>query len=364
MVIKMEFIKEKSIILLIILVFAASFVLAGTGCKEAAEEVGEAEEEVEEEIIEEAEEEIEKTFEEQIAEHVANNPTIYLATSSDFFLEENVKLMEYFEEVTGYNVEIEYLGGGNELQQLLQARFVSGEIPDIFFHNGTASEIKPLNPSENLLPLGDMEFVDKLNETLYNLYTSMDGNLYACPMGLSAVYPYFYNKKVFEAAGVGIPKSMSEMLEVTFPKLKDYGVSPIYGMGKDQWALSMEMDNFVADQMIETDTWEKLITNQIQLEETDYLAGFEWAKAVQDAGYYNDNLLEGTYDGSVTDVSEGKVAMVNIPDTVWTVFPEEAHDDLGCFTVSKSTTRCKNSGASAAFHIPIGSKNMDGALMG
>ena len=328
-----------------------------TGCKEET-----VEEVTEEETAEEVTEEEEQTFEEQVAAHVAENPIIKLLASPDMWYDAHTKIIEDFEKETGYDVQIELIPGGQEGLNIVQSRFLSGEVPDIMQWLPQEKNILPLNPSKNLLPLNDQEWTDKILDDIFKRHIKMDGNIYFMPMGAAGIYGYFYNKEIFNKAGVTIPKSMIEILEVTAPKIKEAGFAPVYGMGKDQWALTIELYGYCADQFIETDVYEKLKRNEIRWEETDMLAAFEWQKEMQDSGFYNSDLLVGTFDGAITALSDGTAAMSSMVDAVWPMYSEEVLDNIGAFCVSKESTKSMDGGLAAGLSIPTGSNNMNGAL--
>ena len=64
-----------------------------------------------------------------------------------------------------------------------------------------------------------------------------DGKIYAVPLNTAAAC-VFYNKEIFEEAGVEVPKTYDELLDVC-QKIKDAGYTPITISAGTAWCLSM-----------------------------------------------------------------------------------------------------------------------------
>ena len=64
-----------------------------------------------------------------------------------------------------------------------------------------------------------------------------DGQIYAVPLNIAAAC-VFYNKEIFEEAGVDVPKTYTELLDVC-AKIKETGKTPITISAGTAWCLSM-----------------------------------------------------------------------------------------------------------------------------
>jgi len=135
------------------------------------------------------------------------------------------------------NVKIELDSLNTDQQKLkLKTQAASKEVPDITIVN-PAAQMKPFVEAGLLAPLNDMVDKDGLRglyqDGLLDYY-SFDGNVYAVPDG-NNIEVVFYNKEIFEKAGIKeIPTTFDELLEVV-KTLKAQGITPIAIGEKDSW---------------------------------------------------------------------------------------------------------------------------------
>lgn len=146
--------------------------------------------------------------------------------------EQVAPLMSAFKDATGINVAAERLPIA-ELFRTLEVRLQArNELPDVYLVDG------PLTASYaargHLLPLDDLLGEDKkrfLPTTIEQ--GTYDGKLYAMPLGTSSQL-LFFNKKLFEEAGLDVPSSdpnmrltWEELLEIakklTKPEISQFG---------------------------------------------------------------------------------------------------------------------------------------------
>lgn len=146
----------------------------------------------------------------------------------------------------GLTLTIEMQSG--DYSNFLGSCAATGEYPDIFILTPYA-QVKQYAKNGTIMDLSDEPFVDKVYEGSLASVT-YDGKVYGYP----ANYEYlgvFYNKDLFEKAGIStVPTTPNEFKE-DCQKLKDAGIQPIAATWKESWTLkhllSMLISPFVAE---------------------------------------------------------------------------------------------------------------------
>lgn len=138
-----------------------------------------------------------------------------------------------FEEETGIKVNIQTVQN-EDMDGKLQTALNSGDAPDVFMARGGGklADIVEAGQALDITDLIDDEVRDAVGGT-FNAFT-VDGKVYGMP---TSVLPggIYYNKSMFEEAGIeGTPATMAE-LEDAVEKLKGIGVDPIALGGKAAW---------------------------------------------------------------------------------------------------------------------------------
>lgn len=144
------------------------------------------------------------------------------------------------------NIKIELDSLNTDQQKLkLKTQAASKEVPDITIVN-PAAQMKPFVEAGLFAPLNDMldqnGLKDTFQEGLLNWY-SFDDKTYALPDGNNIAVVY-YNKELFEKAGVEVPTTFEDMLKVV-AKLKEKGITPLALGEKDSWTGSFLFMNML-----------------------------------------------------------------------------------------------------------------------
>ncbi len=360
---------KKILLWLVVIVLSISMlsVFSLTGCKEEAAEEEAVEETVEEtEEVEEAVEE--EAVEEETEEVVPKDEPVNIILFADILVPAMEEMFARFTADTGWPVELEPLPGGQDFFNIVPARLAAGEGPDILMAHGTVLEFILYNPVENFVDMTDFTnevMADiKIPQALVDAH-SYKGVSYGIPWGPITLRGYYYNKNVMEEAGVGIPKNAIDFLENVAPKVKAAGFDPIYGMGQDGWGHGVEAEMFIADEFVTTDIQERINNNEATFADSAYLRAFEWQKAVLDAGYYNDDILVGNYDGAVQSMVDGTAFMTALTVNTMGRFPDDANANyLGGFFLSEETNRAYYSLPNYAYPVKetSGGNNFEGAM--
>lgn len=281
---------------------------------------------------------------------------------ADTYPDAVANMFKRFTDATGYEVEIEVLPGGNEYNTLVPARFVSGEVPDLFFYWGSSNEQSTLNPTENLLDLTDYytkNITDKLIPGDLVKQMQYQGKNYGLAVWGITVRGFFYNKDVMAASGVAVPKNWDDFFTNVAPKVKAAGFIPQYGMGLDKWGIDFNMENYVADEFVNTDIQDKINAGEANLLDTGFKESMEMIKKFLDAGFFQKDVMTGTYDGAVAAISDGTTFMTGLSTPVAARIPAEAADKVGGFCLSKEGNRAYIALPHGVF-VPKAAKNMDG----
>lgn len=153
-------------------------------------------------------------------------------------------VMQYETEHTNIKIELDSLN--TDQQKLkLKTQAASKEVPDITIVN-PAAQMQPFIDAGLFAPLNDMLDQNGLKDTfqdgLLDWY-SFDGNTYALPDG-NNIGVVYYNKELFEKAGVEVPTTFEDMLKVV-TTLKEKGITPIAIGEKDSWTGSFLFMNML-----------------------------------------------------------------------------------------------------------------------
>lgn len=131
---------------------------------------------------------------------------------------------EVFDELEkDYNIRVEQESASSTVYfETLQAKLISGEMPDIFHMLVGKSNFDAWNTE--CADLYGEDWVDKVPENIVEM-CDYDGKLLAMPLGLEA-YSIAYNKDLFEEAGIEeLPTTITELREVC-EQLEAAGIQP------------------------------------------------------------------------------------------------------------------------------------------
>lgn len=238
------------------------------------------------------------------------------------------------------NVKIEWDSLNTDQQKLkLKTQAASKEVPDITIVN-PAAQMKDFVDAGLFAPLNDMldqnGLKDTFQEGILDFY-SFDNNVYALPDG-NNVGVMFYNKKLFEQAGITAPPTTFDELINDVKTLKSKGITPMVTGEKDTWTGSFLFMNvllrtnngpgFLSDVAAGTktfndpafveavDSFEKLVQAgafQDGATSMDYNAGESLFKTGKAAMYYMGTWATGAIDQSDVgaDVGVFKFPTVN-----------------------------------------------------
>lgn len=200
-------------------------------------------------------------------------------------------------------------GAGTDARAVLASRMQAGDPPGTFqIHAGralldtwvAADAMEPLN-----FLYEEEGWFDVFPETLLDLTTDEDGNIYSVPVNVHRSNVMFTNTAVFEDNGLELPVTFEEFVEVA-DELEAAGVTPLALGDNEPWTL--------------THTWESVLLGTVGPEEYNALFAGEsnWdSEGVVESferldtmfGYINEDHAARNWQDAAQLVAEGDAAM-------------------------------------------------------
>ena len=128
------------------------------------------------------------------------NLTIWAAQNSNKTPE---SVISGFEKLTGAKVKVVTIP--DPYEQGIQTKVATGDKPDLAFWQPTASMLTTLNAKQNLQSLEGAPWAKNYTGKLGDMTGILDGTRYAALVTTPAVIGVYYNKAVFDKAGVAYP---------------------------------------------------------------------------------------------------------------------------------------------------------------
>lgn len=144
-------------------------------------------------------------------------------------------------------INLTTVGGGQDSNAALQAKFASGAEPDIFQINGLADLDKW---GDYLLDLKDTELANLILLGIGDPVTK-DGSIYGYPMNVEG-FSFLVNKEIFENAGVNLDEIASfddwqQAVEQVDAKKDELGLKAVFGFSaKEFWVVSQYSAHFIS----------------------------------------------------------------------------------------------------------------------
>lgn len=221
------------------------------------------------------------------------------------------KIVKAFEQA---NPDITVQVEGNDKDQhvnKMKLAAQAGELPDIFWMDPSVAS--QFNSSGVLLDLTDFlkayPNVDKaLSENMKTASRSSDGKQYGLPYQ-SLVTGFWYNKAVFQQAGIGAPKNgttYDELLKMV-GTLHAKGIVPIAQGAKDPysvWGFLTGLERYGYFSKIDS-----ILAGKAKFDDPDLLKYFSKLSELGKAGAFPSNCATSTYFQAKSLFTTGKAAM-------------------------------------------------------
>lgn len=192
-------------------------------------------------------------------------------------------------------------------QQKVQIYAASNQLPDVFKYWSFPAMTGALAKNGYLLPLPEKEFAklgfipgtfepNRYNGKLYGLPTTVD------------FWVIYYNKALFEKAGVKVPTTIDELIATAKP-FRAQGIIPIVTDGKDAWPLNITWDNLVGRTTGDFTLIQKALARKIKFTDPVFLPATKLFKQMIDSKLFADDLLTLDYGASRNLFGQEKAAM-------------------------------------------------------
>jgi raffinose/stachyose/melibiose transport system substrate-binding protein len=232
---------------------------------------------------------------------------------------------QYMEENPHVTVEWDRLD--TEQQKVkLKTQAASGEVADITAVNPGA-QLEPFADGDVLAPLNDMldeEFKNVFLDGVLEYYT-FDDTVYALPYNMN-IAGLFYNKELFEQAGVQPPATFDELIS-TIETLKAEGINPMMLAGKDNWPLSFMFTNILQRVNGEPKFLDGIVTGENKFTDPVFVEALQKTKEIVNAGAYQEGAVTFDYNTAAQQWRDGKAAMYYMG--TWEVSSTEASSLAG-----------------------------------
>ena len=289
----------------------------------------------------------------------SGKPLVYIVPSSWANYEGLQENIDAYTEKTGVEVEVQGVPD-EQYDQNIRAKISSGGGVDIF-----AGLNEEKNPGSFMTEIKDPSFQDRMSDSVFESMLAPDGKLYSIPAadGLST-FGVFYNKDVFEAAGVTAPPETLDELTDAFAAVKATGATPLFLSGKDGWTLLQHRNavnaDFIGD---DADLPKRMATNEGTWSDLDgftdqYQTLADWAKD----GLTNSDILTASYEQATQAVADGAAgAIINGSWVIGEVRGANPDGNFGFFPLPNpaGTTQIALS-RPALMHIAKDSTNKEG----
>jgi raffinose/stachyose/melibiose transport system substrate-binding protein len=215
-------------------------------------------------------------------------------------------------QTNGLTINPSYLGQ-DTYPTTLTTQLRAGTAADTFGvlpGNGNNWCVEALGPSGYLADLSDEPWVAGLPASVV-APVSYQGHVQILPIS-GGVFPVYYNKSVFEKAGVTPPTTWTELLDIC-KKLKSAGVTPI-ALGNGELGVG---SIFLTYQLAATlnyrtdpDWAKKRLDKSVTFANSGWVQVFEKLQELQSNDVFNKSINGTSLDQALGMVATGKAAMV------------------------------------------------------
>lgn len=190
----------------------------------------------------------------------------------------------------------------------IQAMLTTKTPPDLFSY-WAGAKVQALVDKEQLAPMDDVWRSAKLSEVFPpNISTACryNGRYYAIPLTRHFV-TFFYNKALFQKAGLKPPKTWAQFIDACF-KLKTSGITPIALGAQDRWPAQFWFD-YILLRTAGAEYRSRLLAGEASYTDPEVFRAFRLWKQLLDAGYFNPTPNVYTWADAAKMVRTGEAAM-------------------------------------------------------
>lgn len=216
------------------------------------------------------------------------------------------QVIKAFEKKT--NVKFKKVAYPDPYEQSLLTKVATGDKPDLASWQPTTSELTALQAPTNLLSLDGAPWLEKIDPSVRDITGFVGKTRYAALVTSPSVMGMYYNKQVFEDAGItDEPTTWDEML-ADAKKIKADGGTAFYEAGATQWPTQWWPQAQLGSKA--PTFWKDVNQNKQQFTSPTMLTAIQNYKDLIDQGYFNSDIKTGTFEKQATSLLSGKVGMV------------------------------------------------------
>lgn len=248
---------------------------------------------------------------------------------------------EYAEKRPGFSLELITTPDRPSYLQKYQTLATADQLPELFDTDATpyarklADQHRMIDVEDLLSSLG---ILDDYRPAALDYQRFDDGSLHMIPLEFGLEF-FWYNKELFDAAGVEIPSTLEELPRVC-EELAATGVTPIAVAGQDAWPLERYIayppfrsagEEYIAD----------LADGRAAFADAPGREAATWMRDLGAAGAFHPGFSSVGYAGAQDLFTSGGAAMYNIgtwelPNLATTALPADMQDSIGYFTLPVS----------------------------
>jgi raffinose/stachyose/melibiose transport system substrate-binding protein len=257
----------------------------------------------------------------------------------------------------------------DQVQTSLRAQLGGGNAPDVhalYPGSGSAMSTTDIAKAGLLADLSGQAWTSSIPENLKASFQH-DGKVYLFSSGLTVIGT-IYNKSVFAAAGVQIPKTWGELISVC-EKLKAAGKVPLALGAQTQWVTQLITYALVASHVYRDtpDFDDQMLAGKATFAGSGWKESMALYMDLRDRGFFNDNPNGTTLEQSTAMVGTGQAAMAVQVAPLLPAFRDAAtnKDDIDMFPFPGADTAEQVytwSAANVGVGVHAKSKNKDAAL--
>lgn len=219
---------------------------------------------------------------------------------------------EYGETVEGFDFEVEFVSS-DQLTQKVTILLSSNDLPDICtYESGT--RLKSVIETGQILDmdatLTDLGIRDSLDDGAADLLTTLvDGEgLYDLPLGMN-VEGFWYNKALFEEAGIeSAPETWDEFLAAC-ESLKTAGINPIVQGGSDKWPMTRVLNAYLV-RSVGTDAVKNAMDGTTNFTDDEYVAAAQMFADMASEEYFTVGMTTIDSTTAASMLMNGEAAMM------------------------------------------------------
>jgi raffinose/stachyose/melibiose transport system substrate-binding protein len=204
--------------------------------------------------------------------------------------------------------DVELRPGGGDGDNIVKTRLATGEMADVFSYN-SGSLFQAINPTETLMPLGDLPNIGNVVDSFFPTVTGTDGQIYGIPNGPVMGGGIFYNRAIYAELGLSVPMTWDDLI-ANAQAAKDAGYVGFAQTFGSTWSSQLlVLGDYFNVQAAEPDFATRYTNNQAKYATSAAaMNGFAYTQQVFDLGLMNEDFGAATFEDGIEMVTTGTAA--------------------------------------------------------